>query len=128
AIESYQQALALDPHYVPAYLGLASSYYMGMWYIPLEPKEATAKAKAAAIKALELDNTSSAAHIALAGTLWLEWDWAGCFREMERAIELDPGFSDYGYAYQLLLVAGKPDEAVRWIKRSEELDPLSPLI
>jgi tetratricopeptide (TPR) repeat protein len=57
-----------------------------------------------------------------------EWDWAGAQREMERARELDPTFSTYGYAYHLLLRARKPDEAVRWIKRAEELDPLSPLI
>jgi len=43
-------------------------------------------------------------------------------------VELDPNFTTYGYAYHLLHSAGKPDEAVRWIKRSEELDPLSPLI
>lgn len=128
AIESYQQAIAIDPHYPPAYLGLASSYYMGIWYIPLESLDAAAKAKWAAMKALEIDNTSSDAHVALAGILWLEWDWAGCLREMERVRELDPSFSDYGYAYQLLLVAGQPDEAVRWISRAEELDPLSPLV
>jgi TolB-like protein/DNA-binding winged helix-turn-helix (wHTH) protein len=128
AIESYQQAIALEPRYLPAYLGLASSYYMGIWYIPLEPQDATAKAKAAQLKALEIDDGSSEAHVALAGLRWLEWDWAGCFKEMTRVKELHPGFSDYGYAYQLLLVAGQPDEAVRWIKRSEELDPLSPLV
>jgi TolB-like protein/DNA-binding winged helix-turn-helix (wHTH) protein/Flp pilus assembly protein TadD len=128
AIESYQQALAKDPRYVPAYLGLVGSYYMGIWYIPLEPKEAAAKSKEAALKALELDNTSSAAHVVMAGLLLLDWNWAGCFREMQRAVELDPGFSDYGYAYQLLLYAGQFDEAVRWIKRAEALDPLSVLV
>jgi TolB-like protein/DNA-binding winged helix-turn-helix (wHTH) protein/Flp pilus assembly protein TadD len=128
AIDSYQRAIAQDARYQPAYLGLASGYYMGIWYIPLEPKEATAKAKAATLKALEVDNSSSEAHVALSGLLWMDWDWAGCLREMERAKELDPGFSDYGYAYQLLLTAGRPDEAVRWITRSEELDPLSVLV
>lgn len=128
AIAAYQQALALDPRYLPAYLGLASSYYMGIWYIPLDPQEATTQIRAALTKALEIDNSSSEAHIALAGSLWLQWDWSGCFREMTRAKELNPSFSDYGYAYQLLLVAGQPAEAVRWIKRSEELDPLSLLV
>lgn len=128
AIESYQQAIALDPRYLSAYLGLSNSYYMGIWYIPLEPQEATARIKAAQTKALEIDDSSSDAHVALAGMLWLEWDWAGCLREVERAIELGLAASDYGYAYQLLLVAGQPDEAVRWIKRSAELDPLSPLV
>src|SRR5262249_2335316 len=80
AIESYQQAIALDPRYATAYGGLASGYYHGIWAIPLEPKEATAQIKAALTKALAIDNTSSGSHLALASLLWMEWDWAGCFR------------------------------------------------
>jgi TolB-like protein/DNA-binding winged helix-turn-helix (wHTH) protein len=128
AIESYQRAIALDPRYFSAYFGLASSYYQGIWCIPLEPKEATAKAKAAQLKALEIDGTSSEAHIVRAGLLWLDWDWPGCFREINQARELEPSFSNYGYAYQLLLIANQPDAAVNWIKRAEELDPLSVMI
>ncbi len=128
AIEAYQQALKLDPRCLPAYLGLASSYYMGIWYIPLDSRAASAQAKAAAVKALALDDRSSEAHIAMAGLRMLEWDWAGSFQEMTRAKELNPSFSDYGYAYHLLLYGNRPDEAVRWIKRAAELDPLSPLV
>ncbi|HMX30327.1 MAG TPA: tetratricopeptide repeat protein, partial [Blastocatellia bacterium] len=128
AIEAYQQALTLDSHYLPAYLGLAGSYYMGIWYIPLDSREAAAKAKEALAKALEIDDRSSEAHIALAGLRMLEWDWTGSLQEMTRAKELNPSFSDYGYAYHLLLYADRPDEAVRWIKRAAELDPLSPLV
>jgi TolB-like protein/DNA-binding winged helix-turn-helix (wHTH) protein/Tfp pilus assembly protein PilF len=128
AIESYQRATEKDPHCAFAYAGVAGSYAMGIWYIPLEPKEAMKKAKAAAIRAVELDPNLSEAHLAMNTVLSYEWDWAGTQREIERARELDPNFSTYGYAYYLLQSAGKPDEAVRWIKRSEELDPLSPLI
>jgi TolB-like protein/DNA-binding winged helix-turn-helix (wHTH) protein/Flp pilus assembly protein TadD len=127
AIESYQRATEKDPRCAWAYTGLAGSYAMGIWYIPLEPKEAMRKAKVAATRAVEIDPNLSEAHLTMSHVLSYDWDWAGAQREMERARELDPNFNTYGYAYHLLH-SGKPDEAVRWIKRSEELDPLSPLI
>jgi TolB-like protein/DNA-binding winged helix-turn-helix (wHTH) protein/Flp pilus assembly protein TadD len=128
AIESYQQATEKDPHCAMAYAGLAGSYAMSIWCIPAEPKEAMRKAKAAAARAVEIDPNLSEAHLAMSTVLGYQWDWAGAQQEIERARELDPSFSTYGYAYHLLLAADKPDEAVRWIKRSEELDPLSPLV
>jgi TolB-like protein/DNA-binding winged helix-turn-helix (wHTH) protein/Tfp pilus assembly protein PilF len=128
AIESYRRATEIDSHCAFAYAGLAASYAMGVWYIPLEPREAMRNAKAAATKAVEIDPNLPEAHLAMAHVLSYEWDWSGAQQEMERARGLDPNLSDYGYAYTLLLSAGKPDEAVRWIRRSEELDPLSPLV
>ena len=128
AIESYQRATEEDPHCAAAFAGLASSYAQGIWYIPLEPKEAMSKAKVAATRALELDPNLSEAHLAMQNVLSYEWAWSQARQEMESARELDPGFTDYGYAYTLLLEDEKPDEAVRWIRRSQELDPLSPLI
>jgi tetratricopeptide (TPR) repeat protein len=128
AIEAYQRATEKDPRCALAYAGLAGSYAMGVWYIPLDPKQAMRKAKAAAVKAVEIDPNLSEAHLAMSHVLSYEWDWSGAQLEMEKARELDPAFNTYGYAYHLLLSAGKPDEAVSWIKRSEELDPLSPLI
>ena len=128
AIEAYQRATEKDPHCALAYAGLAGSYAMSVWYIPVESKAAMRKAKAAAIKAVETDPNLSEAHLAMSHVLGYEWNWTGAQQEMERARELDPNFSSYGYAYNLLLSANKPDEAVRWIKRSEELDPLSSLV
>jgi len=128
AIESYRRAGEIDARCALAYAGLAGSYAMGIWYIPLEPREAMSNARAAAIKAVEIDPNLLEAHLAMAAVLSYDWDWSGAQREMETARGLDPNFSDYGYAYTLLLSAGKPDEAVRWIRRSEELDPLSPLV
>jgi len=128
AIESYRRATEIDVHCAFAYAGLAGSYAMGVWYIPLEPREAMRNARAAATKAVEIDPNLPEAHLAMANVLSYDWDWSGAQREMETARGLEPNFSDYGYAYTLLLSAGKPDEAVRWIRRSEELDPLSPLV
>lgn len=128
AIESYQRATEKDPACAMAYAGLAGSYAMGVWYIPLEPKSAMAKAEAAAARALELDPNLPESHLAMSTVHSYKWEWAAARRETERARELDPNFSTYGYAYTLLLDDNKPDEAVRWIKKSEELDPLSPLV
>jgi tetratricopeptide (TPR) repeat protein len=127
AIESYQRATEKDPNCAVAYAGLAGSYAMGIWYIPLEPKEAMRKAKLAANKAMEMDPSFPEVHLAMSNVLNYEWDWSGSAREMERARALEPNFSSYGYAYTLL-AENKPDEAVSWIKRSEKLDPLSPLV
>ena len=126
AIEYSEQAIKLDPRYVPAYAGLAGSYLMSIWYIPLDPKEALEKAKAAAARAVEIDDTYADAHEVMASILGYEWDWPGSRREWERVFELNPSYSTYGYAYTLL--RSNPDEAVRWMRRAQELDPLSLLI
>jgi TolB-like protein/DNA-binding winged helix-turn-helix (wHTH) protein/Tfp pilus assembly protein PilF len=126
AIEYSEQAIKLDPRYAPAYAELAGDYLMGIWYIPLEPKEAVEKAKTAAARALEIDDNYAGGHEAMAGVLGYQWDWAGSRKEFERVFELNPAYSTYGYAYTLL--RSNPDEAVRWMKRAQELDPLSLLI
>ena len=99
---------------------------MAIWYIPLDSRVALGKARAAAAKALELDDNYADAHEVMAGILGYEWDWAGSRKEMERVFELNPEYTRYGYAYTLL--QDNPDEAVRWIKRAQELDPLSLLV
>ena len=99
---------------------------MAIWYIPLDPKEAIEKARAAATKALEIDNTYTDAHVVMATILEYEWDWSGSRKEWERVFELDPNYSTYGYTYTLL--QSNPDAAVRWMKQAQDLDPLSLLI
>ena len=126
AIEYATQATRLDPNYVSAYAGLAGCYLMGIWHIPLEPREAIAKARAAATRAVELDDSSFEAHEAMASILGYEWDWSGSKKEWTRVFELNPAYNTYGYAYSLLQT--NPQEAVRWIKQAEDLDPLSLLI
>jgi TolB-like protein/DNA-binding winged helix-turn-helix (wHTH) protein/tetratricopeptide (TPR) repeat protein len=126
AIEYCEQAIKLDPDYAPGYAGLAGTYLMAMWYIPLDPKVAVAKARTSALRALQIDDTYDEAHEVMAVILGYEWDWPGSRKEWERVFELNPAFSNYGYAYTLLRYS--PDEAVRWIKQAAELDPLSILI
>ncbi len=128
-IELMQQAVELDPSYALAYAGLAASYYdaAGQW---LPPDVANSKAKAAAERALELDDTLAEAHGALAQVLaQYEWNWAEAEKQYLRAIELNPSYAQaHQYHGIWLLEQGRADEAIAAMKRAQELDPLTPLI
>jgi eukaryotic-like serine/threonine-protein kinase len=131
SIEYFQQAITKDPNYALAYAGLADSYVQlggGLIYLP--PNEALPKAKTAAMKSLELDDSLAEAHAALAGVqLFYDWDWPGAEREVKRAIELNPNsaLSHQQYA-ELLTTRARFDESIAEEMRALELDPLSPQI
>jgi eukaryotic-like serine/threonine-protein kinase len=130
-IEFFNQAIEKDPHYTLAYAGLADSYYLlaGTAFAALAPGEAFPKAKAAALKALELDDSLAEAHTSLATILVNEWDWGGAAKEFERSIELNPGYATARHWYAFYLTAlGRLDEAIREGQRAQELDPLSVII
>jgi tetratricopeptide (TPR) repeat protein len=127
-IEYFEQAIAIDPNYALGYAGLASSYETLGGYLGFRsPTEYYPRARAAALKALELDETLAEAHRALAlYKLDYEWDWLGAERELKRAIELNPSYAGAHLAYGTYLEAlGRFDEAVEQRKRAQELDPLS---
>jgi tetratricopeptide (TPR) repeat protein len=131
AVEYFNQAIEKDPNYAQAYAGLADSYaLLGDWeYGVLAPKEAYPKAKTAAIKALELDDTLSEAHTSLASLGMFDWDWQSAGQEFRRAIELNPGYATahQWYAWHLNLV-GRQSEAIAEMGKAESLDPLSLII
>jgi TolB-like protein/DNA-binding winged helix-turn-helix (wHTH) protein len=132
ALAYFKQAIEEDPKYAQAYSGLADTYaLLGDWeYGVLAPNEAYPKAKAAAIKALELDNTLSEAHTSLAFSLDVfDWDWESAEREFRRAIELNPGYATahHWYAWHLSEM-GRNSEAVAEMRKAENLDPLSLII
>ncbi|HSA60936.1 MAG TPA: winged helix-turn-helix domain-containing protein, partial [Nitrospiraceae bacterium] len=132
AIDYFDQVIAINPNYAEAYVGLADSYALaGDWeYGVLAPKEAYPRAKAAAAKALELDNTLGEAHISLAFCLdGFDWDWESAGREFRRGIELNPGYATghQWYAWHLTAL-GRNDEAIAEMKKAEDLDPLSLII
>jgi TolB-like protein len=128
SMEYFQQAIDKDPSYAMAYVGLADSYNWlggGLNYLP--PSETLPKAKAAARKALELDETLGEAHAALAYAEWFyDWDWPSAEREFRRAIELNPNsaISHERYA-ECLFTRAQFDEGMGEMKRSQELDPVS---
>jgi len=129
-IEYFGQAIEKDPGYALAYAGVADSYNGlagGLIYLP--PSETLPKAKAAAMKALELDDTLAEGHAALAYTEFFGWEWASAEREFKRAIELNPNsaVSHTRYA-EFLQARGRFNESMAEGHRAQELDPLSPLI
>ncbi len=128
SIEYFQQAIDKDPRYALAYAGLADSYSaLGGGWMYLPPTDTLPKAKAAAEKALELDDTLAEAHAALAYTTFFDWDWSGAEREFKRAIELNPNsalsHARYGECLKTRL---RFNESIAEAQRALELDPLSP--
>jgi TolB-like protein/DNA-binding winged helix-turn-helix (wHTH) protein/Flp pilus assembly protein TadD len=132
ALAYFNQAIEEDPKYARAYSGLADTYaLLGDWqYAVIPPKEAFPKAKAAAIKALELDSALGEAHNSLAFCLdGFDWDFDSAGKEFRRAIELNPGYATahHWYAWHLSLL-GRYDEAIAEMRKAENLDPLSLII
>ena len=128
SIDYFNQALEKDPSFALAYAGLADCYVVPANALP--PREAMPKAKAAAMRALELDETLAEAHTSLARVLAVyDWNWPGAAKEFRRAIELNPR---YAIAHQwyggYLEVIGRHNETIAERKVAEELDPLSLII
>jgi tetratricopeptide (TPR) repeat protein len=127
SIEYFEQAIEKDPDYALAYAGLADSYNNLAAFGILPPREAMPKAKAAAMKALELDDTLAEAHASLGHIIKnYDWDWAEAERESQRAIELNPNSADAHLRYSMYFaVMGRYDEAIAETERARTLDPLS---
>jgi eukaryotic-like serine/threonine-protein kinase len=120
AIAYFEQAIARDPHYASAYAGLSDSY-VG------RAKDEMTKAKAAAEKAVALDDTLAEGHAALARALFYhDWNWAGAEREFRRALELNPFYPETHHVYSHFLIpAGRIPESLAASRRALDLDPLS---
>ena len=126
----FQQAIAKDPNYALAYVGLADSYNFLSDFSFVAPRDGFPKAREAAQKALQIDDSLSEAHTSLAFVKSLyDWDWSGGEREFLRAIELNPNYSlaHMWYGAMALRKTGRLGEAIAEEKRALELDPLSPL-
>jgi serine/threonine-protein kinase len=130
AQQYFERALKSDPNYAPAYAGLAMVWGCRNQMSITPPHEAVPKMKAAALKAVELDDTLAEAHSALAGLrTWHDWDLPAAEPEWKRAIELNPNFADARAFYSHYLnIMHRPDEAMAQIKRALELDPFNPLL
>ena len=127
SLDYFQQAIEEDPTYAPAYVGKADCYIILADFGYLSSKEAYPKVRAAAEKALEMDNTLAGAYASLGYVKYrYDWDWAGAEKDFKRALDLDP---NYGYAhlsYSLYLSdMGRHNEAIKEAKRGLESDALS---
>lgn len=128
AADYFNQAIVADPKYALAYVGVADAYVIMPFYGAGAPGDCYPKAKAAAKKALELDDTLPEAHTSLAFVLHVyDLDFDGSEREFQRAIELNPNYATahHWYGIELLASLGRFDQAIRELKRALELDPLS---
>jgi TolB-like protein/DNA-binding winged helix-turn-helix (wHTH) protein/Flp pilus assembly protein TadD len=132
AIAYFSHAIEADPNYAEAYSGLADAYALsGDWeYGVVSPQQAFAQARAAATKALTLDDSLGEAHTSLAFALDLYgWDWQAAEKEYEQAIKLSPGYSTLHlwYAWHLMVV-GRTSDGVLELRKAESLDPLSLIV
>ena len=126
AIGYFQSGLEKDPDNALLYTGLADAYIDKMMDVHESPAEATSKARVAAEKALQLDDSLAEAHTSL-GMIKLsyDWDWAGAEHEFNRAIELNPGYPLAYVMYgQYLTMVGRQTDAVPYFEKAHKLDPL----
>jgi len=131
SIEYFEQAIAADPNYALAYAGIADAYVWLPGYTAGTPRDCYPKAKAAATKALQLDDTLAEAHTTLALAIWLyDFDASQAIKEFQRAIELNPNYAiaHQQYGNNTLSALGRFDDAIVEGKRAVELDPLSLVI
>jgi len=127
AIRFCEQALDRDQDYPPAYAALAHVYNLLGYFGGLPPKQAMSKGKAAALRALSLDETLAEAHFRLANMLYFfDWDWAGAEREFQRALELEPQNSEARCRYGFFLWGRlRHEEALGELQKAVRLDPFS---
>lgn len=123
----YRQAISIDPTYAQAYASLADAYVFGA--VPESAEVAYPQARAAALKALQLDNSLAEAHAALAQIKFVsDWDWKGAEAEFQRAIDLDPNWTEARHMYShYLLAMDRIADSEQQARRMVQIDPLSPV-
>ena len=127
-LEYAQQAIAIDPTYAPAYVGLADSYnLLGGQHSVLPPRESFPKARGAVLRALEIDEHMAEAYASLGFiNCCLEWDWSTAEQNYLKAIALKPNYPTAHHWYgELLITDGRFDEGLGQLRMAQELDPLS---
>jgi TolB-like protein/Tfp pilus assembly protein PilF len=131
AIDYFNQAIAMDPNYALAYAGLSDCYDLLPQWSTVNRVEYVSKAKAAAIKALQIDENLAEAHTSLAAALFgNDLNLQESMREFERAIELDPNyaFAHYSFGFTVLLALGEFDRGIAELRHAVDLDPFSVVI
>ena len=130
ALDIFERVIARDATYAPAYVGVADCYIGLGWQGALAPTEASPKAKAAATRALQLDDSLADAHASLGYVATFhDWDWSSAAGELKRAIELNPNLAKGHLYYAWYLISQRrSNEAVLAVQRACELDPLSLMI
>jgi TolB-like protein/DNA-binding winged helix-turn-helix (wHTH) protein/Tfp pilus assembly protein PilF len=128
AEDYFEQAIAKDPEYAPAYSGLADTYfYLSYAWGHVPPLNGMPLARAAALKAIQLDDSSAEGHTSLALVkMTFDWDFPGAEQEFKRATALNPNYATAHNGYSILLgLLGRPDASIAEIRKAVEVDPLS---
>lgn len=130
ALRNFERAIEIDPLYALAYAGMAEAYQLLPLSDALDPNSAFPKAKAAVLRALELDDAIPEAHVALGIILMdYDWNWPGAELSFQKAIEINPNYAAAHRVYgTLLLRLGRIGDAILELKKAQMLDPLSPAI
>jgi TolB-like protein/DNA-binding winged helix-turn-helix (wHTH) protein len=130
AIELFERAIESDPDFAAAYSGLSETYLVAGAYGAIPTEEALTRGKAAATKALQLDQTLASAHYAMATAhTWYDWNWSAAAGEFRRGLELNPQDAlGLNWHAGYLSVLGRHDEAIAEQQRALELDPLSVIV
>ena len=129
AIVEFQKAADEDPTFALAYVGLADSHLVSQQYAGVPSSESLPKARAAAVRALEIDDSLAEAHTSLGMVNQQQWQPADAEKEYKRAIELNPNYATAHHWYSILLtLRGRHDEAMAEIELAQKADPLSPII
>jgi TolB-like protein/Tfp pilus assembly protein PilF len=129
AIEQFQQAIEHDPNFAPGYAGLADAWLLVQQYVGVPSREAMPKARAAANRALQLDDSLAEAHASSALAYQFMWQWPQSEQEYRRAISSNENYATAHHWFgTYFLVEGQLDNAWRELKRAQELDPLSQII
>jgi serine/threonine-protein kinase len=130
AIEHFNRAIEKDPKFASAYSGLADTYLVAGAYDAMPADEALTRGKAAAARALELDDGLASAHYALATAYtWYDWDWPSAEREFQRALELNPNDAlGRNWHGGFLSLRRRHEEAIGEQERARDLDPLSLIV
>jgi len=130
ALDHFDRAIRIDSTYAVAYAGLADTYVLMPLYADSSPQESYPRARAAALKALKIDEHLAEAHASLGRVkLFYDWDWPGAETEFKRAIELKPSLSTAHHWYSIFLRdVGRREEAIAEANRALELDPVSLII
>jgi tetratricopeptide (TPR) repeat protein len=130
SLDCFADAIGQDPGYSLAYAGMAASYVHMEIYGLMLPSEAMPKAKAAALRAIELDASVAEAHASLALVrMFYERDWPGAEKEFKQALRLNPSYAAAHDWFAIYLTAkGRPEEALASVRKAQALDPLSLII
>ena len=130
SLKYFKQAIEIDPAYASAYAGLADTYALLVWQEQLSRKEYIPMAKAAAVTALQIDETLAEAHASLGFVkFWYDWDFVGAESEYRRAVVLNPDYATAHHWYgEFLVLTGRSEEGFRELQLAQKADPLSLII